>query len=79
MLDVHINIFSVSGKLVKSLQQSSTTDSYRVDNIQWDGRDDYGDQLAKGVYLYKVKVRGTDENGKALITESEFEKLVILK
>ncbi len=79
VLDVQINIFSVSGKLVKTLQQSSTTDSYRIDNIQWDGRDDYGDQLAKGVYLYKVKVRGTDESGKALTTESEFEKLVILK
>ena len=27
----------------------------RLDNcIEWNGRDDYGDRLARGVYLYKV-------------------------
>ncbi len=80
MLDVQISIFSVAGRLVKTIQQTvANTDGYRVADIQWDGRDDYGDQLARGVYLYRVKIRGTDTSGNQTTAESEFEKLVILK
>jgi hypothetical protein len=50
-----------------------------VNDIQWDGKDDYGDNLARGVYLYRVKVRGTDITGAQTATESNIEKLVILK
>lgn len=50
-----------------------------MNDIQWDGKDEYGDQLARGVYVYRVKVRGTDAAGKAVTAESDFEKLVILK
>ncbi len=79
MLDVQINIFSVSGKLVKSIFHSAPAEGYRVTDISWDGRDEYGDLLARGVYLYRVKVRGTDAAGSAVAAESDFEKLVILK
>jgi len=80
VLDVQVNIFTVSGKLVKSLQQNLQSDSYRIsDEIVWDGRDEYGDALARGVYVYRIKVRGTDIAGKATTVESDFEKLVILK
>ena len=79
LLDVQISIFTVSGKLVKTIQHSATTDGYRVTDIQWNGLDDYGDRLARGVYLYRVKIRGTDLSGTTATAESEFEKLVILK
>jgi hypothetical protein len=81
VLDVQVNIFSVSGRLVKTIQQTiANSDSFRVsDEIQWDGNDEYGDPLARGVYLYRVKVRGTDTSGTATTTQSDFEKLVILK
>lgn len=79
VLDVQITIFSVSGKLVKTLIHSAPADGYRVADINWDGKDEYGDQLARGVYLYRVKVRGTDLNGAQVNAESDFEKLVILK
>ncbi|MFN7833031.1 MAG: type IX secretion system sortase PorU [Bacteroidota bacterium] len=80
MLDVQVSIFSVAGRLVKTIQQTvANTDGYRVTDIQWDGKDDYGDQLARGVYLYRVKIRGTDTSGNQTTAESEFEKLVILK
>ncbi|MCC6280755.1 MAG: type IX secretion system sortase PorU, partial [Saprospiraceae bacterium] len=79
LLDVQISIFTVSGKLVKTLQHSAATDGFRVTDIQWNGLDDYGDRLARGVYLYRVKVRGTDLTGATATAESEFEKLVILK
>jgi len=79
LLEVQISIFTVSGKLVKTIQRSAPTDGYRVADIQWNGRDDYEDPLARGVYLYRVKVRGTDLEGAQVTTESDFEKLVILK
>jgi hypothetical protein len=31
------------------------------------------------VYVYRVKVRGTDASGTQVTTESDYEKLVILK
>jgi hypothetical protein len=79
ILDVQISIFSVSGKLVKTIFHTATPEGFRVTDINWNGRDDYGDVLARGVYLYRVKVRGTDVAGTAVSAESDFEKLVILK
>jgi len=80
MLEVQVSIFSVSGKLVKTIiQTTANADGFRVNDIAWDGKDDYGDQLARGVYLYRVKVRGTDTAGSTATAESSFEKLVILK
>ena len=81
-LDVMIQIYTVSGRLVKTIQERiSPTDSRLSlgDCIQWDGRDDYGDELARGVYVYKVRVRAADTGNLLLEGESDFEKLVILK
>ncbi|NCA95858.1 MAG: hypothetical protein EOM74_02650 [Methanomicrobia archaeon] len=73
LLDVQIQIFTISGMLVKNIRQSVTMQGFRSDAIQWDGRDDFGDKLAKGVYLYKLRVR--NENGE--IAEKT-EKIVII-
>jgi hypothetical protein len=79
LLDIQVRIFSVSGKLVKTIQHQVNANGYRVTDIQWDGLDDYGDRIGKGVYVYKVAVRGTDLAGNSRVIESDFEKLVILK
>jgi hypothetical protein len=81
ILDVQVNIFSVSGRLVKTIQQTiANNDGFRVStDVSWDGNDEYGDPLARGVYLYRVKVRGTDTSGANSTAQSDFEKLVILK
>lgn len=81
-LDVMVQIYSVSGRLIKTLEQRIISDGYRLGDdeaIKWDGRDDYGDQLAKGVYVYKVKVKSVNTGDVTLEGESDFEKLVILK
>lgn len=81
-LDVMVQIYTVSGRLIKTLEERIISTGYRLGNgecIQWDGRDDYGDPLAKGVYLYKVKVRSANTGDVLLEGESDFEKLVILK
>ncbi len=79
LVDVQIRVFSVSGRLVKTIQEQVMAEGTRITDIQWDGTDEYGDQLARGVYLYKVKLGGSNSSGDDIKAESDFEKLVILK
>jgi flagellar hook assembly protein FlgD len=72
-LDVRIQVFTVGGKLVKSIVQQVQNNGFRVDPIAWDGRDDFGDKIGRGVYVYKVEVR--NDTG---LSAEKFEKLVIL-
>lgn len=71
--DVMIQIFTVSGKLAKSINQHVYSEGYRSQAIEWDGTDDYGDKLGRGVYIYRMYVRTSD----GLVAE-QYEKLVIL-
>ena len=73
-LEVQVQILTVSGKLVRTINQNVKTEGFRSEGIPWDGRDEFGDQLAKGVYVYTLKVKSHD--GK--IAEKS-EKLVLLK
>jgi len=73
-LDVRIQVFTVSGKLVKTINKTVLTAGYRSEGIEWDGKDDFGDNIGKGVYVYRVSA--TTPEGKSA---EKFEKLVILK
>ncbi len=73
-LDVRLQIFTVSGKLVKTLEQQVVQEGFRSQPIAWDGTDDFGDRIGRGVYVYKLEVRN-EEGQKA----EQFEKLVILR
>ncbi len=73
-LDVQVQIYTISGRLVKTIQQQVKTQGFRSEGIEWDGKDDFGDQLAKGVYVYRLKVKNIDGQ-----TAEKTEKLVILK
>ena len=80
LIDVQVRIFTVSGKLVKTIEEQVPSSGYRLtDQVKWDGTDDYGDRLARGVYLYKVKLGAAESGNTSLNAESDFEKLVILK
>jgi hypothetical protein len=74
-LDVTINIMTVSGKVVKRIAQKLSTDGFRVDKqIAWNGRDDFGDPIGRGLYIYVVTIR--DSKGE---TAHQYEKLVLLQ
>lgn len=73
-IDVQIQIFTVSGKLIKTINQNVSTSGFRSEGVFWDGLDEYGDKLARGVYIYKLTVR--NEEGK---TADKVEKLVLLR
>ena len=73
-LEVQIQILTVSGKLVKTINQTVQTSSNLSRSITWNGLDDFGNKLGKGVYIYKLKVRSTLSNQ----SSEKYEKLVIL-
>ncbi|MBI4645167.1 MAG: T9SS type A sorting domain-containing protein [Bacteroidia bacterium] len=73
-LEVLIQIFTITGILVKTINTNVNSAGYRSQPIYWDGLDDYGDRIGRGVYIYKIRVM--PENGN--IAE-KYEKLVILK
>ena len=74
-LDVQVQIFTVSGKLVKTLHRSVQSDGLLSREISWNGLDDFGNKIGKGVYVYKLHVRSQISNARA----EKFEKLVILQ
>lgn len=73
-LEVQVQVFTVTGKVVWSRNQIVNTEGFLSREITWDGRDDFGDRIGKGVYVYKLTVKSTLTNKKV----EKFEKLVIL-
>lgn len=74
-LDVQVQVFTVTGKVVWTKNASlPPSGSYLSREIKWDGRDDFGDRIGKGVYVYKITVRSALTNQRV----EKFEKLVIL-
>jgi hypothetical protein len=72
-VNVDVQIFTVSGKLVKTIESTFASSGFRSEPIAWNGLDDFGDRIGKGVYVYRLRVRTPD--GKSA---EKFEKLVIL-
>ncbi len=74
-LDVQVQVFTVTGKVVWTKNAAiQPSGSYLCREITWDGRDDFGDRIGKGVYIYKITVRSALTNQQV----EKFEKLVIL-
>jgi len=57
-VDVDIKIYSVAGRLIRNLETKNLDDNFV--KIDWDGRDQDGNQIANGAYLYKLIVKSTD-------------------
>jgi hypothetical protein len=77
VLDVSIQIFTISGKLIKTINSytnASGSTSSISRNITWDGTDDFGSKIGKGVYIYKLNVKSQLTGLKS----EKIEKLVIL-
>ena len=73
-LEVQVQIFTVSGKLIKTINQLVQSENLSR-SISWNGLDDFGNKIGKGVYIYKLNVKSILSNTKAV----KFEKLVILQ
>jgi hypothetical protein len=50
--DVRIDVFTVGGRLIRTID--GIPGQIGPNQIYWDGRDQEGDELANGVYLYRI-------------------------
>lgn len=72
-LYVKVEIFTLTGKLIKTISQTINTLGNRSNEIEWDGRDEFGKKIGRGVYVYRLRVKTID--GK---TADKWERLVVL-
>jgi len=58
--ELKIKIFTVAGRLIRELFPTENLGT-EFNKIEWDGRDQDGDLVANGVYIYKVIMKKNDE------------------
>ncbi len=59
-----LQIMTISGKIVREVQKDefgAINIGRNISDFKWDGKDKYGDQLANGVYLYRVTLKSDTE------------------
>jgi hypothetical protein len=59
--NITINIFSLSGRIIKIIKTKVRSSGYALPPLTWDGNDDAGMKVGRGIYPYSVIV--TDESG----------------
>lgn len=57
-INVKIKVYTVAGRLIKEIEQKDITDKFVV--INWDGKDQDGETLGNGVYIYRIVVESAD-------------------
>lgn len=72
-LYVDIDIYSTDGKLIKSLNSHIPAANANFDGLEWNVAEDYGNNTAQGIYLFRIKVRSGND------TIEETEKMVFIK
>jgi len=72
-LKVSLQIMTITGKIVKTINQNMLTEGNRGTDILWDGKDEYGNRLGRGIYIYKLSVSVLGYK-----TQEKIEKLAIL-
>jgi hypothetical protein len=72
-IDVKIKVYTIAGRMIKEVEQKNINQKFV--KINWDGRDEDGDWLANGTYLYKLIVKTTDGD----YSESVIGKMAIIK
>ncbi len=71
--ELRIKIFTVAGRMIREFTLRPSDLNYDFNRIYWDGRDQDGDVIANGVYLYKVIMTS---GGK---TQSLTQKLAVVR
>jgi flagellar hook assembly protein FlgD len=83
-----IQIMTVSGKVVREITKEELGNiriGRNITEYAWDGKDDFGDKLGNGVYLYKVITRLNNKDIERFNTDAdkyfvkEFGKMVIMR
>jgi hypothetical protein len=72
-LRVTVQVMTITGKIVKTIDRRILTEGNRSEDLEWNGRDDVGALLGRGVYLYRLRVISSDGQ-----QAEKLEKLLIL-
>lgn len=72
-LQVQVQVMTIGGRIVKTFSRTIVTTGNRSDELEWDGRDEAGQLLGRGVYLYRLRVKAPGKKGKEVV-----QRLVIL-
>lgn len=84
ILDVNVQIYTITGKLVRTLTNVVVAEpflqGFRTPRqaIEWDGKDDFGDTVAKGTYIFKIFAKSQNQE-KCKGSATAVEKMVLLK
>jgi len=60
-LMIRINIYSLSGKIIRIIETTFEATGYKLPPIMWDGKGEGGRKVGRGIYPYSVTV--STENG----------------
>ena len=71
-LQVRVQIFTLTGRVIKMIQKTINTTGNRSSDLEWDGRDQYGDKVGRGVYLFRLSVTAPGK-----LKKEKIERLVI--
>jgi hypothetical protein len=55
-LNVTINIFNLNGRIIKIIKTKVPSEGYTLPPIIWDGNDDGGIRVGRGIYPYRITV-----------------------
>lgn len=64
-----IRIYDLMGKLVKEMENEQSLAAYEMQEMIWDGRDDKGNGVAAGTYLYQISAGNSVQTGKIVKSE----------
>jgi flagellar hook assembly protein FlgD len=80
---------TISGKVVREITEDELgplqIGRNQITNFAWDGKDQFGDPLANGIYLYRVIARNNGQEVKHRATEidyhfkNEFGKMYLMR
>jgi hypothetical protein len=57
-IDVNVKVYTIAGRMIKQIDVENVDQKFV--KLNWDGRDEDGDILANGTYLYKIIVKTQD-------------------
>ena len=72
-VEIELKIYTINGRLVKSVSERRIAEGYRISMFEWDAREDYGSNLASGVYVYQITMTAPNEG---LRRDSGYQKMV---
>ncbi len=59
--EFRIKVYTIAGRLIKEINIPPSSLQIGFNKIYWDGRDEDGDEIANGLYFYKIISKQGDE------------------